>query len=75
MGNRAMDSWGSYSHPSGDEDDGRGIVELPVLLTDRQLAALEEAAHEHGLTTAQLLRRILWRYLECERRGKGGGTR
>jgi hypothetical protein len=45
------------------DDLGGEVVELPVLLTGRQAAALEEVAHRGGLTVAQLLRRILRSHL------------
>lgn len=38
-------------------------VELPLLLTTWQLAALERAAHCQKLTVGQLLRRLLQTYL------------
>jgi hypothetical protein len=47
---------------AGDGD----VIELQVLLTGRQVAALEEAARGQGLTSAQLLRRLLTRGLGCE---------
>ncbi len=42
------------SGPGNDE-----VVEVGLLLSARQLAALESAAHRHGLTAAQMLRRLL----------------
>jgi hypothetical protein len=36
-----------------------GAVECPLLLTRWQLAALEAAAHERGLTAGQMLRRLV----------------
>ena len=34
------------------------VVELPILLPDWQVSALEEAARERGMTIGQLLRRV-----------------
>jgi hypothetical protein len=48
------------------DDLGGEVVELPVLLTGRQVAALEEVARRGGLTVAQLVRRILRSHLGCE---------
>ena len=38
-----------------DED----VIELSFLLTGSQAAALEAAAHRHGLTAAQMVRRLI----------------
>ncbi|HEY8503359.1 MAG TPA: hypothetical protein VIL46_02175 [Gemmataceae bacterium] len=35
------------------------VVELSVLLPHWQLAALESAAHRHGITAGQMLRRLI----------------
>jgi hypothetical protein len=35
------------------------VVELSVLLPSWQAEALEEAARDHGLTTGQMLRRLI----------------
>ena len=35
------------------------VVELPLLLPRWQVAALEETARRHGLTTGQLIRRAV----------------
>jgi hypothetical protein len=39
------------------------MVELPLLLPQRQLAELEQAARRHGLTVGQMLRRLIAAYL------------
>ena len=45
------------------EPFGEPTVELSLLLPGWQAAALESAAHSEGLTTAQLLRRLIQDYL------------
>ena len=39
------------------------MVELALLLPDRQLQELEVAAHDHGLTTGQMIRRLIAAFL------------
>lgn len=39
--------------PSADD-----VIELPVLLPEWQVAALEEAARDRGMTVGQLLRKL-----------------
>ena len=39
------------------------IAELSVLLPGEQVLGLEQAAHERGLTTAQMLRRLIQDFL------------
>jgi hypothetical protein len=46
------------------------VTELSVLLPGEQAQGLERAAHERGLTTAQMLRRLIQDFL---RRGHGPG--
>jgi hypothetical protein len=41
------------------------LVELTVLLPGFQAQALEEAAHQDGLTTGQFLRRLISQALRC----------
>lgn len=36
-----------------------GVVEVPLLLSVEQAAALEEAAYSRGLTAAEMVRRLL----------------
>ena len=80
MGNESSSSGGAHPGLPGEggrrpegflrpDDLGGDVVELPVLLTGRQAAALEEAARRGGLTVAQLLRRILRSHL-----GRGSTT-
>jgi hypothetical protein len=45
--------------PPGDGE----MVELALLLPDWQLQELETAAHDHGLTTGQMIRRLIVAYL------------
>jgi len=47
------------SPPPGEE-----CLELPLLLPAWQLALLERAASHQGLTVGQLLRRLIWNYLD-----------
>jgi hypothetical protein len=39
------------------------VSELSVLLSSQQAQALEQAAHDRGLTTAQMLRRLVQDFL------------
>jgi hypothetical protein len=45
------------------------VVELALLLPRWQAAALEDAAHQRGLTTGQMLRKIIGASLKGERPG------
>lgn len=48
------------------------IAELSVLLPGEQAQGLERAAHERGLTTAQMLRRLVQDFLRGgQRAGEG----
>ena len=67
MGTQGREPRAGRPCPAGREEADGGVVELPVLLSGRHAAALEEAAHRAGLTAAQLLREILRRHLECEK--------
>lgn len=40
------------------------VIELPVLLPQWQVRALESAAHREGLTTGQMIRKALARLIE-----------
>jgi hypothetical protein len=45
--------------------DGEGeLVEVAFLLTNEQTRALEKAAHQRGLTTAQMLRCLIGHFLD-----------
>ncbi len=39
------------------------VIEVPLLLSAEQVAALEEAAHDRGLTTGEMLRRLLEEFI------------
>jgi hypothetical protein len=43
--------------------DSEAVVEVELLLYDRQLAALEAAAHKRGLTAAGLVRHLIGEFL------------
>jgi len=45
------------------------IAELSVLLPGAQALSLEQAAHERGLTTAQMLRQLIQDFLRGDQRG------
>ncbi len=47
------------------------VVEVPLLMSDWQMAALERAAHRQGLTAGELVRRLLRDFVAAERGGKG----
>jgi len=40
------------------------VVEIPFLLPAWQAAQLETAAHRHGITTAQMVRRLILAWLQ-----------
>jgi len=46
------------SHPAHGSAWESDVVELPILLPEWQVTALERAAHERGMTIGQLLRRL-----------------
>ncbi|MFN4259570.1 MAG: hypothetical protein ACK4RK_09745 [Gemmataceae bacterium] len=46
--------------PRFDED----MVELSLLLSNQQVSALERIAFAHDVTTGQLLRRVIHRFLQ-----------
>jgi hypothetical protein len=39
------------------------VVEVPLLLSARQMKALEEAAHHRGLTAGEMVRRLLQEFI------------
>jgi GAF domain-containing protein len=49
--------------PNADPFDEE-LIEVPLLLTGQQAAALELAARQRGLTSAQLLRRLIREFTE-----------
>lgn len=51
----AGDDWA----PPGMSD----VVEVPLLLSGRQMLALEEAAHHRGLTAGEMVRRLLQEFI------------
>lgn len=48
---------GTYSGPKLSSDSD--VVELPLLLPRWQVDALEEAANQQGMTTGQMIRRVI----------------
>jgi hypothetical protein len=58
-GHRAAD-------PSLDEGGGP-VVEVPLLMSLEQMAALERAAHRRGLTAAEMVRRLLGDFIAANR--------
>lgn len=48
-----------------------GVTELPILVPSEEAAALEAAAHERGLTVAQLARLLIRQFLD---RASGSGA-
>jgi len=40
-----------------------GVIEVPLLLPERQLEELENAARCQGLTTGQMIRRLIGAFL------------
>jgi hypothetical protein len=64
---------------SGDDKlflaDDTEIAELSVLLPGEQALSLEQAAHERGLTTAQMLRRLIQDFLRGSRVGQDAEPR
>lgn len=43
--------------------DGDDIVEMPLLLSQEQMTALETAAHARGVSAASLARQVLTQFL------------
>lgn len=61
MLDRSIGSLPSLETPS----PGRAeVVEVPLLLTEGQVLALEHEAHSRGVTAAELLRSVLRRFIE-----------
>jgi hypothetical protein len=53
---------GAANPTDGDEWttlDPTEVVEIPLLLSGRQMLALEEAAHHRGLTAGEMVRHLL----------------
>jgi hypothetical protein len=48
---------------SGQPFDGEAVGEVSLCLTHRQALALEERAHQRGLTAAELLRRLIEEFI------------
>ncbi len=48
--------------PSFEEEAG-DVVEVPLLMSIRQIEALEKAAHRRGLTAAEMVRRLLTQFI------------
>jgi hypothetical protein len=44
------------------------VVEIPVLMPGWQAAALEQAARDHGMTTGQMVRRLIRDFCRSEDR-------
>lgn len=40
------------------------VVEIPLLLNNHEMLALEQAAHARGLTAAEMLRMVLRRFIQ-----------
>lgn len=59
-----MESYRVADHPRRPEAD---VVELSLLFTSSQAEALERAAHQHGLTVAQMVRGVMGDFLELTR--------
>jgi hypothetical protein len=55
---------GEYAAAAGHSaHNGHAVIEIPVLSTVRQVAALSQASPERRLTTAQLIRRTVAEFL------------
>jgi hypothetical protein len=53
---------------------GCEVVEVPLLLSSRQMVALEEAAHHRGLTAGEMVRRVLQDFIAAPAAGKSACT-
>jgi hypothetical protein len=60
MNNRLATAAGHLCHP---ETEGE-VVEVSLLLPGWQVTALESAAHERGLTAAEMVRSLLRDFIE-----------
>jgi hypothetical protein len=58
---------GIHTYLAIQEPASEDVVEIPLLLPGWQADALEGAAHEHGLTIAGMVRRLLNQYLAGRR--------
>jgi hypothetical protein len=47
-----------------DAPDPGDVVEIPLLLNNSEVLALEQAAHARGLTAAEMLRMVLRRFIQ-----------
>ena len=63
QGERTLASTGPDGWPGG---WGGAVVEMTLLLTSRQLEALERAAYRLGLTTGHFIRRLVREFLESQ---------
>ena len=52
-----------FSEESPAEPQAGEIVEVPLLLSAGQMSALETAAHRHGLTAGEMVRRLLDQFI------------
>jgi hypothetical protein len=50
------------------------VIEIPLLLSGRQMLALEEAAHHRGLTAGEMVRRLLQDFIAATLACKIGPT-
>lgn len=41
------------------------MLEVPLFLSNGQASALENAAHNRGITTGQMIRRLIEEFLRC----------
>jgi hypothetical protein len=53
----------TWSPPEPAARDGHDVVEVPLLLTAGQAAALSRASHRQGMTAGQLARRAITEFL------------
>ena len=63
-----MSTWEVHSfaqaNPSACCHDEEDVVEIPLLLPNWQAEALENAAHQQGLTAGEMIRHLLQEFLD-----------
>lgn len=69
--NRIVSNRMGYSTPGDAPAHGAGrpaafadIIEVPLLLSEWQVSALEQAASQRGLTAAEMARRVLSAFID-----------
>lgn len=54
--------------------DAPEVVEVPLLLSGKQMLALEEVAHDRGLTAGEMVRKLLQEFISTATLCKAGNV-